>query len=504
MRISIILIFSLILVFFEVIMFKISLELGLSSLILISTIFCIWFVLKKITTIVLQPDFALDTDPFRNSKKTESTIQKANGEKTLDSTNLIPGFDGSIFERFKNNLNLKSSSKNTSSENLQNENYVKNLTDNPDIIKDQNNFSEELNEKEQIRVTLSKSAKNLNKLQSEIINENNINLIPGLDEFSNGKNISSFDSLGSGEEALKILSSKQEALRNQTGKKPSIDRLDFEKDIFEDELIPIPGGENFSEKETEFSNNNKTNENSENSYFLEEEEFLEDSITNNQTDSEKISEAEDLLKLATTACESGRIEEAKESLKIYLDLLNEVNQVPSPNVKQLLKKLDITLKSKPLNKENDITNEENSETNLKTEPILQDLPEQANYANVMDGLVKSLEEKESYEEALPLLMDLIEYNKKRGNISDMDPLYDRIEQAYSSLKNDKKLVSAYKEHLSIKQQLKDLEGELHLLDLISYYYANIGDQKSSKNYQAESQRVKKILEKKITSERKNL
>ena len=111
-----------------------------------------------------------------------------------------------------------------------------------------------------------------------------------------------------------------------------------------------------------------------------------------------------------------------------------------------------------------------------------------------------MEEKEAYEEALPMLMYLLEYNRKRGNISDMDPLYDRIEKAYSSLKNDEKLVSAYKEHLSIKQELKDLEGELHLLDLISYYYANTGDQKASERFQIESQRVKKLIEQQITLE----
>ena len=128
----------------------------------------------------------------------------------------------------------------------------------------------------------------------------------------------------------------------------------------------------------------------------------------------------------------------------------------------------------------------------KTE--LEDVPEQTNYANVMDGIVRSLEEKAAYEEALPLLNDLLKYNRERVNISAMDPLYDRIEQAHSSMQNDEELVSTYKEHLAIKQQLGDLEGELHLLDLISYYYANTSDQKASERYQAESKRIKESLE----------
>jgi hypothetical protein len=115
----------------------------------------------------------------------------------------------------------------------------------------------------------------------------------------------------------------------------------------------------------------------------------------------------------------------------------------------------------------------------------------------MDGIVKSLEEKNAYEEALPLLKDLLNYNRQRVNISAMDPLYDRIEQAHSSMQNDEELVTAYKEHLAIKQQLGDLEGELHLLDLISYYYANTSDQKASERYQAESKRIKASLDSKM-------
>ena len=71
MRILKIFIISIILVFFEVIMFKISWELGISSLILISTILCIFFVLKKITTIVMNPEFAINSGHARDSKKTD-------------------------------------------------------------------------------------------------------------------------------------------------------------------------------------------------------------------------------------------------------------------------------------------------------------------------------------------------------------------------------------------------------------------------------------------------
>ena len=104
MRILTITILIIILLFFEVLMFDISWELGISSLVLILTISCIWFVLKKITTIVMDPDFALTSEPFRNSKKLGSNIKNANVDVISESTNLIPGLDGSIFEKFKNNV----------------------------------------------------------------------------------------------------------------------------------------------------------------------------------------------------------------------------------------------------------------------------------------------------------------------------------------------------------------------------------------------------------------
>ena len=488
-------------------MFKISWELAISSLVLISAILCIWSILKKITTIVIPTDFSLNSDPFRDSKKTESNLQTDQEKNQSKSKNLINGIDGSIFEKFKNNLNLGNSKNNPSEisfskENIEKDDFVQKIYENAESFNDQKDFSKELNEKEQVRVTLSESAKNLNKFGTNTLKDSD-NSSFELDEASNGRKNYPSDTLGSGEEALKILSSKQEALRKQNKKSPIIDLVDYDNDLFEDELIPIPGGENFVETDEESSKNNKKNKNHENSNFLEDEKSLEDSITNNLTVNEKISEAESLLNLATTACETGKIEEAKASLKIYLDLLKEVNQEPSINVKELAIKLNLTIESNQSNQKNDQNDDVNSDAPLKEEQLLQDLPEQANYANVMDGLVKSLEKKESYEEALPLLMDLLEYNRKRGNISDMDSLYDRIEQAYSTMKNDEKLVSAYKEHLSIKQKLNDLEGELNLLDLISYYYANTGDQNASERYQDESQRVKKIIEKKITSERKN-
>ena len=72
----------------------------------------------------------------------------------------------------------------------------------------------------------------------------------------------------------------------------------------------------------------------------------------------------------------------------------------------------------------------------------------------------------------------------------MDPLFERIEKAHASMNNYKDLVETYKEHLAIKQQLNDKEGELRILKLISNHYIDSGDQKAAERYHAESQRVR--------------
>ena len=182
-------------------------------------------------------------------------------------------------------------------------------------------------------------------------------------------------------------------------------------------------------------------------------------------------------------------------------MLGEIGREPTNDVLELAKKLGINLFPSGMDP---ISSKKNKSTNNiieREESPLKDFPDQTNYENVMNQIVTSLEEKEEYEEALPLLKDLLDFNRKKVNISAMDPLYDRIEKAYSSMKRDEELVTAYKEHLAIKQNLGDLEGEINLLDLISYYYANTSDQEASQRYQAESRRIRSILDKKIEDER---
>ena len=513
-------ILGILLLVFEYSMFHISLELGLASLILIGAVLCIWIVLKKITTVVVHPDLIFSSAPFRDSPNSKKGDKLILNQRVAKAENLISGVNSNIFEQFREKLDLSptlvsppsveslaAEDPSTSPENLGSTDLVTEAYQKAESFNGPDNFSEELDEVEQVKVTLSENAKILqekNEDDSENNHEVDLEEIQGLAEEAeqaeaekqeniNSDNIETKKKLGAGEAELEILSAKHQALKDQTASIDVKPLVDFDEDLFADELIPIPGGETY----TEISSDEDLTPPLSDAYSLEDEEPFGSSLQNTSSPQEKYAEAEALLKLATTACESGKIKEAKVGLESYLDILKELRQNPSHDVLNLAEKLEISLypasKNEPVSK----MGQTKKENEKKQTSSLKDAPEQTNYSNVMDGIVKSLEEKNAYEEALPLLKDLLNYNRQRVNISAMDPLYDRIEQAHSSMQNDEELVTAYKEHLAIKQQLGDLEGELHLLDLISYYYANTSDQKASERYQAESKRIKASLDNKM-------
>jgi len=528
-------ILGIILLVFEYSMFQISLELGLTSLVLICAVLCIWIVLKKVTTIIVQPELVLSSAPFRDSTNSANNDILPVNQRSSDADNLIQGVNANIFEQFREKLNLNptpnfppsgdplstedpaTAPQNNGTPNLVTEAYQKAGTFNgPE------NFSEELDEVEQVKVTLSENVKILQEIdENELeekheseVEEKHENEVEEKHELAeeaeqtetekqetiNSDNVETEKKLGAGEAALELLSRKHQALKEQTASIAVEPLVDFDEDLFADELIPIPGGETYAETDSEMFSDEDPLPPLSDAYSLKDEEPFSSSLQNTTPQEEKIAEAEALLKLATTACESGRMNEAKAGLESYLEILKELGQQPSPDVLQLAEKLELPLDSSSKNA--DVSKSELPKTDVeqKRESPLKDVPEQTNYANVMDGIVKTLEEKDAYEEALPLLKDLLNYNRQRVNISAMDPLYDRIEQAHSSMQNDEELVAAYKEHLAIKQQLGDLEGELHLLDLISYYYANTSDQKASERYQAESKRIKASLDNKMKLE----
>ena len=482
-------------------MFQFSLEIGAVSLVLIIATFCIGFVLNKITTVVEQPGLVLSSEPFRDSSKHADNKTKSDTEKTSDSENLIPGVDSSIFEQFRKKLNLKKP-ESADEDDTAATDLPPNSTSGAQAYKkaessdEPENFDEELEDADQVKVTLSENVKILKELQGEKVDEvsnENFTVKPEIPESGEVENKKK---LGTGEEALELLTKKHQALKKQNEEESSEDQVEEEDDLFADEMVPLPGGETLIEEEKEeFFEEDIFSPPMDNESH-EDEEGLELSLRQSTPHGEKSDEAEGLLKLATTACEVGRMEEAKAGLKSYFKLLNELGQSPSKNVLQLAEKLEISFDSASDQASSTVSEEISEATDMNSEKDIQKEPEKTDYSAVMDGIVKTLEKKEAYDEALPLLKDLLKFNRERVNISAMDPLFERIEQAHASMNNNKELVATYKEHLAIKQQLDDMEGELRLLDLISNHYADSGDQNAAERYRAESQRVRTELNKK--------
>ena len=504
MRNLIKLLFVIAIVIFEFFMFQFSFEIGSVTLVLIIATFCIVFVLKKITTVVEQPSLVLSTETFIESSKPADNKTKSDTEKTSDPENLIPGVDSSIFEKFRKKFNLKQPQSADG-------NDIAATVDTPDSISaaqayekagssdEPENFDEELEDADQVKVTLSENVKILKELQGEkvegILNENFIAKpeIPESGEVENKKK------LGTGEEALELLTKKHKALKKQNEEESLEEQVEEDgDDLFADEMVPLLGGKTLIEEEKEeFFEEDIFSPPIENENH-EDEEGLELSLRQSTPHGEKIDEAEGLLKLSTKACEAGRMEEAKAGLKSYFKLLHELGQSPSKYVMQLAEKLEIPFSYASDNASSTESEELSDVAEMKSEKEIQKEPEKTDYSAVMDGIVKTLEKKEAYNEALPLLKDLLKFNRERVNISAMDPLFERIEQAHASMNNNKELVETYKEHLAIKQQLDDMEGELRLLDLISNHYADSGDQNAAERYRAESQRVSAELNKKLS------
>ena len=160
------LLFGIVTIISVISMFQISWEIGLSVFVLITATFCIWIILKKITKVVFYPDIVHSSEPFRNSVTSGGNEENLADQDTSASGNLIPGIDESIFEQFREKLNLHPSSESTvdsaiSSEKNANSGLVAKEYEKANSTNAPETFSEELEDLEKVKVTLSKDAKNL-------------------------------------------------------------------------------------------------------------------------------------------------------------------------------------------------------------------------------------------------------------------------------------------------------------------------------------------------------
>ena len=496
----IIILFIIIILISEFFIFQFSFEIGVVSLILIITTFCIGFVINKITTVVEQTSLVFSSEPFIDKTKQKKNKTKSDTEKISVSDNLIPGVDSSIFEQFREKFNLKQTEsayedKKVDTENSTNSTSIAKAYKQVESSDEPENFDEELEDADQVKVTLSENVKILKELQGGMVDEASNENFTEEQESSLSDEVGNIKKLGTGEEALELLTKKHQALKKQNEGELLETEINDEDDLFADEFVQLPGGENLIEEEKEEIIEEDIFPPSIDNESYEDEEGLELSLRQSSHPREKSDVAEGLLKLAIKACEAGRMEEAKAGLKSYFKLLHELGKSPSKNVLNLAEKLEITPEYSSNEVSSNLTEQLRDDTDMTSEKDIKKEPEKTDYSAVMDGIVKTLEKKEEYDEALPLLKDLLKFNRDRVNIKAMDPLFERIEQAHVSMNNSKELVETYKEHLAIKQQLYDIEGELRLLDMISKHYVDSGDHKAAERYQAESQRVRAELKK---------
>ncbi|GIT02952.1 MAG: hypothetical protein CM1200mP28_02110 [Deltaproteobacteria bacterium] len=82
---------------------------------------------------------------------------------------------------------------------------------------------------------------------------------------------------------------------------------------------------------------------------------------------------------------------------------------------------------------------------MNSEKDIQKEPEKTDYSAVMDGIVKTLEKKEAYDEALPLLKDLLKFNRERLIFPPWTRFSKELNKGHASMNNNKELVETYKD-----------------------------------------------------------
>ena len=103
------------------------------------------------------------------------------------------------------------------------------------------------------------------------------------------------------------------------------------------------------------------------------------------------------------------------------------------------------------------------------------------------------EEQNKPSHAIPFLFLLLDKYRKSRQFKSMDKVYDLIAKIYHRLDDRENLVGTYKNQLSIKKELGDTDGQLHLLDLMGKIYFDMSDSASSRMCYQESIKIKKNM-----------
>ncbi|MBT6726800.1 MAG: hypothetical protein HOA75_08610 [Deltaproteobacteria bacterium] len=194
-------------------------------------------------------------------------------------------------------------------------------------------------------------------------------------------------------------------------------------------------------------------------------------------------EAEALLQMARSFARARNWQEAKVSLDNHLQLLQELKRTPQAEDLQLYVKALIEL-GEIQQAAHHLDGVRRQKEGLEGEDL----------ARMVRDVVEGLEKEQAWETMIPLLQDLLNYARQQLDRNEMDRLYDKLEQALETTKEEDRLVRTCHSHLEIKRAIGDVEGEERLLSKLGRLHHRRGDKEMANQLYQDTLRLRNSME----------
>jgi tetratricopeptide (TPR) repeat protein len=102
------------------------------------------------------------------------------------------------------------------------------------------------------------------------------------------------------------------------------------------------------------------------------------------------------------------------------------------------------------------------------------------FLNLLEDLIDKFIRKNLQQHAVHFLFTALNEYRQAQDFQKMDQIYEEIETAYEQTEDWGRLIQTYQNHLTIKKTLKDLDGQLELLDHLGKLLYDQGDAEGSK------------------------
>ena len=488
-------------------MYSISWQYGLGTLVLLLSLLSIASLIRKASTTVM-----VNKPPQKDQSSAGITDEEVIKQTSPPLPVMPGGIDSNLFERFREKHKVGGSSNiglpgPYQSPNPPRTNPVRTKTESME----QASFLNELEDTEQVRVTLSGQTKNSGLAEQEAppVEQS----LTNMEEGGSSRNSTMPSRMLS--ETWPAESRFPKETQIPATPFPSVQPLAQEEqleeameDLFADVHIPLSMENQNPPVVREDSPKSRPVEQQQNedSGFWQEDQLSSLFQKPGPLD-ETRDEARGLLKIAMAAADSGREDEARNGLDSYFSMLDEIGKSPAPEAVELQGQLEHKAEPDQLISEaHETLQETDTPLNLETDSSIDEQPkerinpwdndEQTDYASIMDELVDALEKKEAYQEALPLLQDLLAYNQQQENQTEMDLIYERIEKAQNALEDNEGLLETYESHLQCKRSLDDRNGLIRILDALGTLHSKIGNSERSREFHAERLKLVSLGEKK--------